>query len=100
MRILLFGVTVLLLMASCNGKTESVEDYEYHQYLNQLEKTVEEMTELQKQQFIIDGEEMLEKLQKEVESDSIDPETRFDNRRSISLIKKEMDIVRKSMTLK
>ena len=98
MRILLFGVMALLLMASCIGKTESVEDYGEHQeYLIELEKIVEGMTEQQKQQFIIDGEEVLDKLQKEIDSDSIDPETRFDNRRSIRLIEKELEIVRKSL---
>lgn len=95
-------------MASCNGKTESVKDYgentesikdygENKEYLIELEKTVERMTEQQKQKFIIDGEEVLEKLRKEVESDSIDPETRFYDRSSIRLIEEELDIVRKSL---
>ena len=98
MKILLFGVTALLLMASCNGHNESVEDYgEHKEYLIQLEKIVEEMTEQQKQNFIIDGEEVLDKLQKEIESDSIDPETRFEKKRSIRLIKKELDIVRNAL---
>lgn len=92
------GAAILLLMASCNCKTESVEDYEENkEYLIQLEKIVEGMTEQQKQKFIIDGEEVLDKLQKEIESDSIDPETRFYNKISIRHIKKELDIVRKSL---
>ena len=98
MRILLFGITAVLLMASCNGKTESTEDYEeYKEDLIELKKMVEEMTEQQKQNYIIDGEEVLDKLQKKVASDSIDPETRFQTRRSIKLIEKELDIVRNAL---
>ena len=55
------------------------------------------MTEQEKQDLIITGERVLDRLQKEIESDSINPESRFQKKRSIKLIKKELDIVRKSM---
>ena len=118
MRIILLGVTALLFLASCNRKTENVRDYnenkenlmdyneneeylrdynENEEYLIELEKIVEEMTEQQKQQFIIDGEEVMKQLQKEIESDSIDPETRFQKIRSLRLIKDEQTVVINSL---
>lgn len=98
MRILLLGVTALLLLASCNGKHESIRDYfENEDYLIEFEKTVETMTEQQKQDFIKDGEAMLRDIQKKIDSDSIDPETRFYERISFKQIQDELAIVRHSL---
>lgn len=65
------------------------------QNFRKLEKICAEMTIEQKLRYIQDGEEVLEYLDSVINSDSINPEERFNARRSACTIERELDIVKK-----
>lgn len=70
---------------------------ENKEYFKQLENTANKMTLEQKQQFIQAGEEMLQKLQKKINSNKTNPEERFQARRSKRQITEELKIMRKNL---
>ena len=79
---------------TADDATDSTENKEY---IKQLERTAGEMTTEQKLQFIQDGKEVLDNLQKKIDSDQTNPEERFEARRSQRLIKQEIEVMQQNL---
>ena len=91
---------VIMIMIMMVQQFNTSKDYVYEEnkaYLKQLEKTADKMTEEQKLKFIEDCKRSLVRLQDLIESDTLNPEERFDARRSFSLRRKEMEIMQKKL---
>lgn len=59
----------------------------------EFEQICRTMTEAQKIKVKHDGEEVLNKIELELKSDSLNPEERFDKLRSRRLINQELEII-------
>ena len=71
-------------------------DTRYIEYLKSFEKDVKDsMTTNEKLQNLQEAEEVLERLQKRIDSEETNPEERFDARRTYRVISKRRDILRK-----
>ena len=77
---------------------DKVEPSENKEYIKELENTAKEMTREQKLQFIRDGKEVLEDLQKTIDSDETNPEERFYAIRSQRLVREEIEVMQKSLS--
>ena len=103
LKITIISSTIFIIIGCVNTlfhTTNNDKDYTYlenRRYFRHLEKICKEMTIEEKLIFIQDGDKILEQIKARVNSDSLNPEERFDARSSLRFIKHELEIVKKSL---
>lgn len=91
------GGLTLGAVAISNTQNKVSDSTENKEYFKQLKNTANKMTLEQKQQFIQVGEEMLQKLQEKIDSDTTNPEEQFEARLAQRQITEELKIMRKNL---
>ncbi len=95
--ITLCGIMIFKLFVHSTDNSQQYDNLEDQEYLIELEQICRTMTEAQKINFKREGEEMLNYIELELKSDSLNPEERFDKLRSRRLINQELEIINRHL---
>lgn len=91
------GGLALGATAFTRATDDTTEPTENKEYIKQLENTADKMTREQKLQFIQNGKDVLDALQKKIDSEETNPEERFEAKRSQRLVQQEIEVMQKNL---